>query len=284
MSKYETYDSYGYYDDDDFFELFDIPETSGIAQADQCPGGQRYVIRAGDTFYQIAQRFNTTVNALLEANPGVDPRNLRVGMSICIPVPGPTPCPGGTIYTIQAGDTFYLIARRYGISTDALIRANPGVDPNRLMIGQRICIPLTPAPPFSLPCCVALEQTEGTDLPDIAGSAAFIRQVGDIGYIISFTATGLPEPSSYGNFDSYIGTIVMVRDTVPDRATGAQRALPFSAILGLAPIADQPDTWSGSQVIPEAPSPEDIVQLQPYNTQDRTRGSVLFNNTLEGCR
>ena len=55
------------------------------------------------------------------------------------------PCPG-FIYTIQPGDTFYLIALRYGTTVDALIRANPGVDPNRLFVGQRICVPVV-APP-----------------------------------------------------------------------------------------------------------------------------------------
>lgn len=51
-------------------------------------------------------------------------------------------CPQGTTpYTIRAGDTFFLIARRYGISLDELLRANPGVDPDRLYVGQIICVP-----------------------------------------------------------------------------------------------------------------------------------------------
>src|SRR5699024_2112795 len=44
-------------------------------------------------------------------------------------------------YTIKAGDTFYLIARRYGISLDELLRANPKVDPDRLYVGQIVCVP-----------------------------------------------------------------------------------------------------------------------------------------------
>ncbi|MBC8586976.1 LysM peptidoglycan-binding domain-containing protein [Paratissierella segnis] len=56
-------------------------------------------------------------------------------------------CPSGTFaYTIRAGDTFYLIARAHGVSLDALIAANPGVNPDRLQIGQVICIPTSPGP------------------------------------------------------------------------------------------------------------------------------------------
>jgi len=47
----------------------------------------------------------------------------------------------GTTHTVQRGDTYYSIAKRYGISTSALEAANPGVNPNRLSIGQRLTIP-----------------------------------------------------------------------------------------------------------------------------------------------
>lgn len=61
-------------------------------------------------------------------------------------------CPSGTTsYTIRAGDTFYSLSRRYNISLDSLIAANPGVDPDRLFIGQIICIPGTAQQPTSCP-------------------------------------------------------------------------------------------------------------------------------------
>lgn len=51
-------------------------------------------------------------------------------------------CPYDQIYYIQPGDTFYRLAQRYGIPVYGIIQANPGVNPNNLMTGQRICIPL----------------------------------------------------------------------------------------------------------------------------------------------
>lgn len=65
-------------------------------------------------------------------------------------------CPTGSMpYTIKAGDTFYNIARTYGISIDALIAANPSVNPDRLSIGQVICVP-TAAPPPPISNCPTL--------------------------------------------------------------------------------------------------------------------------------
>jgi len=44
-----------------------------------------YTIRPGDTLYNIAQRYYTTVNAILTANPGIDPLSLRVAQRIIVP-------------------------------------------------------------------------------------------------------------------------------------------------------------------------------------------------------
>ncbi|MEM8868353.1 MAG: LysM peptidoglycan-binding domain-containing protein [Verrucomicrobiota bacterium] len=48
---------------------------------------------------------------------------------------------GVRVYTIEAGDYFSKIATKTGVSLQALIDANPGVDSRRLQIGQQINIP-----------------------------------------------------------------------------------------------------------------------------------------------
>ncbi|MCG0274900.1 MAG: LysM peptidoglycan-binding domain-containing protein [Thermosediminibacteraceae bacterium] len=52
------------------------------------PGFFRYTIRSGDTLYSIARRYGTTVSALINANPGIDPNNLRIGQQILVPTTG----------------------------------------------------------------------------------------------------------------------------------------------------------------------------------------------------
>jgi LysM repeat protein len=115
-----------------------------------CPGGTLYTIQAGDTFFLLSQRFNVPLDAILAANPGVDPNNLQIGQRVCIPGTTPPP-PGctGFIYVIQAGDTFFLLSQRFNVPLNAIIAANPGVDPNNLQVGQRVCIPKAPAPECS---------------------------------------------------------------------------------------------------------------------------------------
>lgn len=47
-------------------------------------GTIQYTVRPYDTFWMLAQVFNTTVKSIMQLNPGVDPRNLQVGQVITI--------------------------------------------------------------------------------------------------------------------------------------------------------------------------------------------------------
>ncbi len=48
-------------------------------------GYDEYYIESGDTIYDLAQKYYTTVNAIITANPGIDPENLSIGQKIIIP-------------------------------------------------------------------------------------------------------------------------------------------------------------------------------------------------------
>ena len=112
-------------------------------QPPPCPQKNFYNVRPGDTLNEIAQRFNVSLDDLIEANPGVDPDALNVGQVICIPLATlPVACPQGSItYIIRPGDNFYRIALRFNIAVADVVRANPNVNPNALLVGQRICVP-----------------------------------------------------------------------------------------------------------------------------------------------
>lgn len=110
-----------------------------------CPERNYYAIRPGDSLWAIARFYRISLDDLLEANPGIDPNALRVGQVICIPVAVPPvrACPeGADRYVVRPGDTFFRIARRRNISVDSLLRANPDVNPDALLIGQEICVPV----------------------------------------------------------------------------------------------------------------------------------------------
>ena len=65
--------------------------------------------------------------------------------------PTPPAPPAGRIeYVVQPGDTLFLIARRYGLTVEELLRANPQItNPDLIMPGEVISIPAraVPTPP-----------------------------------------------------------------------------------------------------------------------------------------
>ncbi|MGH7458602.1 MAG: D-alanyl-D-alanine carboxypeptidase/D-alanyl-D-alanine endopeptidase [Longimicrobiaceae bacterium] len=62
--------------------------------------------------------------------------------------PVPEELPGARTHVVGPGDTFEGIARRYGVTVAEIERANPGVDPRRIQIGQEVAVPgARPAPP-----------------------------------------------------------------------------------------------------------------------------------------
>lgn len=102
-----------------------------------------YTVQWGDWLNKIAARFGVTSQAILAANPGVDPNRIYPGQVLNIPAAGAsTSSPSTpTTYTGQRGDWFYAIARKFGVSVAALQAANPGVNPNMVYPGQVLNIP-----------------------------------------------------------------------------------------------------------------------------------------------
>lgn len=82
----------------------------------------------------------TTVNRV-ELSMTEAPKPSAVATSSGGPaVPPGTLSEDGT-YTIKSGDTLGRLARTLGVSLDAIEAANPGIEPNRLRVGQKIRIP-----------------------------------------------------------------------------------------------------------------------------------------------
>jgi LysM repeat protein len=71
--------------------LFSMAAFAPAVEA-QSPCGSTYTVRSGDTLFRIAQRCETTIDALLNANPQIVNRNLiRTGQVLQIPTEAPPP-------------------------------------------------------------------------------------------------------------------------------------------------------------------------------------------------
>jgi LysM repeat protein len=68
------------------------------------------------------------------------------GMLASTPLPVPVheasvPAVENVVYTIRDGDYPAKIARKHGVKLEALLKANPGLNPRRLKIGEKVTIP-----------------------------------------------------------------------------------------------------------------------------------------------
>lgn len=102
--------------------------------------GPVYIVQAGDTLSAIASRFNVSVDALVAANPGLDPNLISQGQEIIIPgLEGVT----GILDTevVNFGDTFHSLARRTQIHADALRKLNHLISPSEFYAGASMIVP-----------------------------------------------------------------------------------------------------------------------------------------------
>ena len=99
--------------------------------------GDVYVVKAGDTLYSIARKFNTTVNELVNIN-NLTSTILSIGQELKLP--SKEEQNDYDTYTVQEGDSLYSIANKYNIKVSDLIEFN-GLPTTVLTIGETIRIP-----------------------------------------------------------------------------------------------------------------------------------------------
>lgn len=117
-----------------------------------CPEGILHVVAPGDTLLALALRNNVPLASIIAANPQIpNPDVIFPGQTVCIPIPAggfppgtpppPTSC-AGRFYDVEAGETLFSIARKFGVTVTSILSANPQItNPNIIGVGQVICIP-----------------------------------------------------------------------------------------------------------------------------------------------
>jgi murein DD-endopeptidase MepM/ murein hydrolase activator NlpD len=106
-----------------------------------------YVVVPGDTLYGIAERFGTTVEAIVAANDIADARLINVGQKLVIPTqpsglaPSSKPETDSRVHPVRPGETLPFLAYRYGTTYWTLREANHLHRLGLLWPGQEITIP-----------------------------------------------------------------------------------------------------------------------------------------------
>ncbi len=122
-----------------------------------------YTVKSGDSMERIARHHGTTATALSKLNGLKDGSIIHPGQKLKVPGKTavadrqPAPVKESRTHNVAAGDTFFKISMKYGVSVDELIAANPGVNHKSLRVGQKIKVDRTstavsnaPAPAPSL--------------------------------------------------------------------------------------------------------------------------------------
>lgn len=110
-----------------------------------------YEIKSGDTLYSLAQKYHTSIEDILAANPGVSERNFRIGEKIRVPINTNVRRLHTELveeeriasidsYKVKKKDTWATIAQKTGIDEATLREANDDV--NSLQKDEVINLPV----------------------------------------------------------------------------------------------------------------------------------------------
>jgi len=111
-----------------------------------------YTVKPGETLSELAERYGTSVQRLMEINNLRGPQDLWAGSRIQVPVtrtaaaPKPAVNKNATQHKVQSGETLSVIADRYGVSMQNLVALNGISDPNQVDVGRTLKLRGTPKP------------------------------------------------------------------------------------------------------------------------------------------
>jgi len=107
----------------------------------------KHKVQSGESLLSIARRYGTTIDPIIYLNEIKNPRFIRVGWLLVIPVRADSgirkiiskaPLPKNGIYLVQRGDTLWEISLRFGVKVKELLEWNEIERVDRLMPGQRL--------------------------------------------------------------------------------------------------------------------------------------------------
>lgn len=104
-----------------------------------------YTVQRGDTLSEIASRYGTTVQELVDINNLSNPNLIYPGETLRIATNSTihgseTRGTGSIIYTVQRGNTLSQIANSYGVTVSHIVELNNIQNPNLIYPGEKLRI------------------------------------------------------------------------------------------------------------------------------------------------
>ncbi len=117
--------------------MLKVPQTgAAAAYHDREPKVITYEVRRGDSLWTLAKRYSTTTKKIQQIN-GLTTAHLNIGQTLKIPAGSSD---GYEIYNVRAGDSPYLIARRYNMRLTDFFRINNLSKNSIIHPGQRVFV------------------------------------------------------------------------------------------------------------------------------------------------
>jgi LysM repeat protein len=104
-------------------QIYPGQALSIVPKSSNSSAGFSYTVMPGDSLFLLAQRFGVTIDAIKNSN-NLSSDYLWTGKKLTIPGKQTSSASSSTRYLVQAGDSLFLIAQRYGITVDNLRAAN----------------------------------------------------------------------------------------------------------------------------------------------------------------
>lgn len=90
----------------------------------------KHIVQKGETAYGISKMYKVDLNRVFAENPGSE-SGLKVGQELWIPAGNNKTDKGKSkliTHTVQRGETLYAISRKYDVSVEDIVKANPEVE------------------------------------------------------------------------------------------------------------------------------------------------------------
>ncbi len=96
----------------------------------------QYIIRKGDTLYDISRLFNIDLTKLKELNSSLKPKNLEIGSKVNIKINEDL-----NYYVVQPGDTIWEISQKNNLTSQDIIAYNKISNPNKIIPSEVLLTP-----------------------------------------------------------------------------------------------------------------------------------------------
>jgi len=228
-------------------------------------------------------------------------RDMRTPTATSTATLTPTPNLVPTVYVVRRGDTLTRIARAFGVSVSDLRRANNIVNPNRILVGQRLVIPVaspgalalaeTPTAPSALtaeavPTATATftpRPPTPTETSTATPTATYTPTATDTATATptatsTSTSTAVPTATATGTSTATPTYTMTPTATATETATPTDTATPTQEVPPTTPIAATP---TATVVVISTPTPAPTATPSRSPTPATTATGV--NEAEAGC-